>query len=247
VNHIWLRHFGRGLVPTPVDFGGNGRAPSHPELLDWLATEFMESGWSMKALHRAIVTSATYCLASTSQERNRAIDPDNEYLWRAPARRMEAELVRDNVLYVAGNLDPAMGGPEIDHHLGLQSRRRSLYLRLAAEKEVEFLKVFDGPSVTECYERHPTVVPQQALALANSSLTREQSRSLAERLSRETGADDAAFVQSAYRAILARPASEEERRACLEFLEARSGAVSDRQREYLAQVLFNHNDFISIR
>jgi hypothetical protein len=246
VNHIWLRHFGRGLVPTPTDFGANGRPPSHPALVDWLAAEMMANGWSMRSLHRAIVTSGIYRMASTGDAANEAVDPDNVYLWRAPARRMEAELVRDNLLHVTGDLDPAMGGPEIDHQLGLKSKRRSLYLRLAAEKEVEFLGVFDGPSVNECYERHTTVVPQQALAMANSSLTRDQALRLSERLSRQTGGDAPAFVRQAFQCVLARPATEPETRLCVEFL-TRDDVPIPRAREHLIQVLLNHNDFVSIR
>src|SRR5439155_22882134 len=190
--------FGRGIVPTPADFGRNGRPPSHPQLLDWLAAEFMAQNWSMKAIHRLIVTSSTYRLASTPNAANAKIDPDNIYLWRMPSRRMEAELVRDNLLYIAGDLDATMGGPDIDHNLGLTSKRRSMYLRIAAEKEVEFLKIFDGPSVTECYQRRPTVMPQQALALANSELALGQARSLARKLDGQVGEDDARFVGAAF-------------------------------------------------
>lgn len=248
VNHLWLRHFGRGLVPSPADFGPNGRPPTHPELLDWLAAEFMARGWSMKAIHRLIVTSRAYRLASTPDPANAALDPDNVYGWRAPSRRMEAELVRDNILYVSGDLDPAMGGPEIDHEKGLTSRRRSLYLRLAAEKEVEFLKIFDGPSVTECYMRHPTVVPQQALAMANSAMTARQARRLASTLTDQAGDDDARFVSLAYERILARAAQAEESDLCRAFLREQSARASpQRARENLVLVLFNHNDFVTIR
>jgi len=161
VNHVWLRHFGQGLVATPNDFGANGKAPSHPALLDWLAGEFMKHQWSMKELHRLILTSRTYQMSSTADEKDLKIDPDNIYLWRMPSKRMEAELVRDNLLYIGGNLDLTMGGPEIDQKLGLISKRRSVYLRTAAEKEVEFLKLFDNASVTECYMRKPSVMPNR--------------------------------------------------------------------------------------
>src|SRR5205814_4329536 len=127
-NHIWLRHFGAGIVPTPADFGRNGRPPTHPQLLDYLATELISQKWQMKPIHRLIVTSATYRMASTLDESDARIDPDNTYLWRAPSRRMEAELVRDNILYATNQLDATMGGPEIDQNLGLVSRRRSIYL-----------------------------------------------------------------------------------------------------------------------
>jgi hypothetical protein len=248
MNHLWLRHFGQGIVPTPSDFGRNGRPPSHPQLLDWLAAEFMARDWSLKAMHRLMVTSRTYRMASTPSETNARLDPDNVYLWRMNSRRMEAELVRDNLLYVSGDLDPAMGGPEIDHQQGLVSKRRSLYLRSAAEKEVEFLKIFDGPSVTECYLRRPTVVPQQALALANSGLTQAQARRLAKSITAETGARDEQFIAAAFQRILARSATAEETRTCGDFLATQAtSSASDRSRENLVLVLFNHNDFVTIR
>ena len=265
MNHLWLRHFGRGIVNTPADFGANGARPTHPELLDWLASEFMAQGWSMKAMHRLILNSRAYQMASTSDEHDAGLDPDNLYLWRMPSRRMEAEVVRDNLLFAAGNLDPTMGGPEIDHNSGLTSKRRSLYLRLANEKEVEFLKIFDGPSVTECYQRHASVLPQQALALANSQIALQQARDLARLLTAEAGADDGAFIAAAFRRVLARPPVAGELRECRDFL-SRAAAASPsptpvanppapapkppdatRLRQNLVLVLLNHNDFITIR
>ncbi len=254
VNHIWLRHFGRGLVATPADFGKNGSPPSHPQLLDWLAGELMSQSWSMKAIHRLIVTSSTYRMASTSDPRDLAIDPDDIYLWRMPSRRMEAELVRDNLLFAAGDLDEKMGGPEIDHHLGLSSKRRSVYLRIAAEKEVEFLKIFDGPAVTECYQRRPSVMPQQALALANSEVALKEARRLANVLADKPEGE---FVRMAYQRVLARRPGQEEEHLCQSFLNekvknyAKNGLVQPEARrkaaEDLAWVLFNHNDFVMIR
>ncbi|MES2568668.1 MAG: DUF1553 domain-containing protein, partial [Verrucomicrobiota bacterium] len=239
INHLWLRHFGRGILPTPENV--TGPQASHPALLDWLASEFMANGWRMKPIHRLLVTSGTYRMASTPDEANRKIDPDNLFLWRMPTRRMEAELVRDNLLYVAGSLDRAMGGADIDHAHGLSSKRRSIYLRSASEKEVEFLKIFDGPSVNECYQRHPSVMPQQSLALANSELTLAQSRLLAAQLAtHETGE---AFVREAFTRMLSRSPSGQELEACVAFLHASPAADPVRARENLILVLFNHNDF----
>lgn len=263
VNHIWARHFGQGLVPTLDDFGQGGRPPTHPQLLDWLAAEFMARRWSMKALHRLIVTSRAYRMASTPDPIGLQRDPDNLYLWRMNPRRMEAEAVRDNLLYISGSLDPTMGGPEIDHNLGLTSRRRSVYLRIAAEKETEFLKIFDGPSVTECYERRPSVMPQQALALANSELAVREARTLATRLAQSVGPDNRAFVKAAFLQVLARQPAAEEMRLCLDFLARRTRSRTQtaaaegtgistrdahrRARENLVLVLFNHNDFVTVR
>jgi hypothetical protein len=240
VNHIWLRHFGRGLVSTPENFGRSGTPPSHPQLLDWLAAEFMANNWSMKHLHRLILTSATYRMVSTGDDHNAAADPDNIYLWRMPSRRMEAEIVRDNLLHVAGTLDAAMGGPDIDHKLGLTSKRRSLYLRIAPEKEVEFLKIFDGPTVTDCYQRRPSVMPQQALALANSELALAQAKSLAKTIG---ALSDDQFIAAAFQRVLARKPKRDEAQLCAQFLSSKQ----PRARENLLLVLFNHNDFVTIR
>src|SRR5262249_20290495 len=133
--------------------------------------------------------------------------------------RMEGEVVRDSLLYAAGQLDLTMGGPDIDHHLGLTSRRRSLYFRHAAEKQMEFLTLFDAASVTECYRRSESIVPQQALALANSSLALAQSRLLARTLSQQVGtADTAAFVKAGFEQVLSRPPTDQESTACVKFL-----------------------------
>ena len=191
VNHMWLRHFGTPLVETVFDFGLNGRAPSHRALLDWLAVELMEGGWSMKALHRRMVTSRAYQMQSSGEgpdDPNYGIDPANTYLWRMNPRRMEAELVRDNLLRVTGLLDTTLGGPDLDPGLDQTSRRRSLYFRHAKEKKATFLKLFDSANPTACYRRAESVVPQQALAMANSPLSFEQSRLLAAELSKRVGA-----------------------------------------------------------
>jgi len=177
---------------------------------------------------------------------------------------MEAELVRDNLLYVSGSLDLTQGGPDIDHLQGLTSKRRSLYFRCAAEKEMEFLKIFDGPSVNDCYQRRPTVMPQQSLALVNSELTLAQSKVLAAYLGKAAGQDDEAFLRDAFQRILARPPTKDEVTACLAFLHPSSTPIPEtagqtggpptpvsepvsRMRENFILVLFNHHDFVTIR
>jgi Protein of unknown function (DUF1553)/Protein of unknown function (DUF1549) len=270
VNHIWMRHFGKPIVPTVFDFGHNGRPPSHPQLLDWLAAEFMERGWSMKQLHRLIVTSSAYRMDSVPDAACQKIDPDNRYLWRMNPRRLEAEAVRDSLLQVAGRLDDTMGGPDLDFNLGMTSHRRSLYFRHAAEKEMEFLRVFDASSASECYRRSETIVPQQALALENSPLALALSRELARQLNAQANADLAGFVEMAFEQVLARRPTPAEQSACLRFLNEQAKrlenktrlsaygtaalsavpASSDpalRSREDLIQVLMNHNDFVTIR
>jgi cytochrome c553 len=302
VNHVWLRHFGQGLVLTEADFGRSGVPPTHPELLDWLAFEFAEGmgsvgsvggvgsriltshtphtshtshtsakPWSFKRLHRLIVTSSAYRMASTPDRVSLAKDPDNRYLWRMNSRRMDAEIVRDNVLYVAGQLDPKLGGPDIDQHLGLTVKRRTIYFRHAAEKEMVFLSIFDGPNVVECYRRKETVVPQQALALANSEVVLVQSRLLARMLVAKAGSDPEAFVAAAFERVLARTPSRAEAAECTAFLVEQAKRFADpsraatptaadpadggkpsgdpavRARENLILVLVNHNDFVTIR
>jgi hypothetical protein len=222
----------------------------------------------MKAMHRLLVTSSTYRLASTSDAANVALDRDNQYLWRMPSRRIEAEVVRDCVFYVAGTLDRTMGGQEIDHHQGLTTPRRSLYFQHAAEKQMEFLKLFDGPGVGECYQRKESVLPQQALALANSELTRKHAQLLARRL--EAQASDAtAFTTAAFEQVLSRPPTADELAECLAFLTEQSQRSSEAQggqtesghqgkrslvvdstpraRESLVHVLLNHHDFVTVR
>lgn len=277
INHLWLRHFGRPIVPTMFDFGLNGRPPSHPELLDWLAAEFMANEWHMKHIHRLLVLSATYRQASSvdefsvapSQQQSR--DPDNRFLWRMNPRRLEAEIVRDSLLSVAGSLDAAIGGPEKDQNQGQIVPRRSIYFRHAKEKEMVFTKLFDGPGVSECYQRDESIVPQQALALANSPLAKNQSRLLAKQLSRdypENQADE--FVTAAFERVLTRSPTPYELTTCREFLLSQAklfaepnrltttsvgepGTVpaatepAQRARENLVHVLVNHHDFVTVR
>jgi hypothetical protein len=244
VNHIWGRHFGRAIVPTVNDFGRNGQPPSHPALLDWLAAELMSRGWSMKAIHRLIVTSATYRRDSRPDPDDLARDPDDVYLWRWAPRRAEAEVVRDCVFAVAGALDATLGGPDIDHESGLTVPRRSLYFRHAAEKQMEFLQIFDAAGVTECYRRKESILPQQALALANSEISLRMARRLAGMLSDETGSEPSGFITAAFERVLSRPPTDAERAECLRYLGEDTGL---RRRESLVHVLLNHHDFVTIR
>lgn len=287
VNHIWLRHFGQPLVSTVFDFGLNGAKPNHPKLLDWLAAELQqpsqvssENGgwvdgeatagtWSMKHLHRLIVTSRAYRSSSTADTKNLAADPDNQWLWRMPSRRMDAELVRDSLLNVAGALDKSLGGPDLPCASGMSSPRRSLYFHSSPDEQMTFLKLFDAADTTECYQRHVSIVPHQALALFNSELSLVQSRRLAGKLTKQFPQSDA-FILAAFECVLARPVNESEHDICREFLKAReeiyranSSANASAQkgtadarpspdprqhaRENLIHSLFNHHDFVTIK
>jgi hypothetical protein len=278
VNQIWMRHFGTPLVPSVFDFGRNGVPPALPDLLDWLAVQLRAGNWQMKPIHRLLVTSAAYRMRSESGgpgDPNLSRDPANTYYWRMNPKRMEAEAVRDNLLYLAGSLEKTFGGADLDHADDMKSRRRSVYFRHAKEKRGLFLRLFDSPNVLSCYRRSESVVPQQALALANSPLGIEQARLLARKLSQQlpterAPASDPGFVTAAFERILGRAPSAEEQTLCREFLRTqaerlanRSGLVAfaegpgstvapaaepvQRAREDLVHVLFNHNDFVTIR
>ncbi|MCA9179035.1 MAG: DUF1553 domain-containing protein [Planctomycetales bacterium] len=243
VNHIWLRHFGAPLVESVFDFGLRAERPRHAELLDWLAVELMESGWSMKHLHRLIVTSQAYRLQSGSlgaAPANFEIDPDNQYLWRMNSRRLEAEAVRDSILHVAGELDATAGGPEIDYRSGQTNKRRSMYFQTAYEKQMKFLVIFDEASVNECYRRAESVVPHHALALSNSALSYDQSRLLAGKLSAELATEQPsqqsaasgdvpaeAFIRLAFEHVLSRSPTSAETKACLAFLGDQAKRLGD--------------------
>ncbi|MEE3373082.1 MAG: PSD1 and planctomycete cytochrome C domain-containing protein [Planctomycetota bacterium] len=244
VNQIWLRHFGEPLVERMFDFGLRSPAPLHQALLDWLAVGFRRD-WSMKRLHGRIVTSGVYRLASAASAGgvgNHERDPDNQLLWRAHVRRMDAEVVRDSLLRVGGSLDKAVGGPPIVHTLGQTVPRRSIFFRQDKERQMVFLSLFDGAKVNECYRRVPTVAPQQALAMYNSRLASEQATRLAEQVDASVAAD---VVTALFETILSRRATSQELRECVEYLE--EFVDSRRGRQQLALVLLNHNDFLSVR
>ena len=276
VNHIWLRHFGAPLVDSMFDFGLRSPPPRNQPLLDWLAVELMEHGWQMKHIHRLMVTSSAYRMSSTSagaNAANLAADRDNRFLWRMNTRRSEAEVVRDSVFYTAGNLDLTRGGPDIAYALASETPRRSIYFQHADEKMNGLLQTFDGPSVNECYRRSESVVPQQALAMANSDVALNESRLLAKTLSELANSDANAadkFIRLAYEQILNRDPSGAELDECQKFLKLQAELLHEpeklaplaggpkatvppsadpiqRARENLALVLYNHNDFITIR
>ena len=275
VNHIWARHFHEPLVASVFDFGRSGKLPTHPELLDWLAAEFMESGWSMKHLHRLIVTSAAYRRASSfegvsvrgSESRGTksltlssprtltpalTTDPENKLLWRMNPGRMEAEVVRDSILHLAGALDPRMGGQELENKDALTTTRRSLYYSFNPESDgrSEFSALFDAPDPNECYRRTRSVIPQQALALTNSKLVHDHTSALAKRLG-APASDNAAFITAAFEQILTRPPSRAELAECEAFLQQQSTAApkdgETRARESLVRALLNQNDFLTVR
>ena len=216
VNRIWQHHFGRGIVNTPSDFGMMGDRPSHPELLDYLASQFIASGWSMKAMHREIMLSAAYQEAYQASEANSAIDPENRLVWRANFRRLEVESIRDSMLYVTGNLDERLGGPP-QNLKSPNFKKRTFYAR-ASRTPDGLLTLFDypDPNITSD-QRSVTNVPLQGLFFMNSDLVNNQANTLAARLLQENGSDEDR-IQHAYRIVFERPATSAEVQRGLQFL-----------------------------
>ncbi|MBM3811177.1 MAG: DUF1553 domain-containing protein [Acidimicrobiia bacterium] len=267
VNRIWHHHFGRGLVSTPSNFGRLGRPPSHPQLLDWLADEFIKSGWSVKHIHRLIMNSATYRAASAFPSA-KALDedPNNIYLWRFPIRRLEAEAIRDSILAVSGNLNLEAGGPAYfpvvaDRVLQSVSKgiwnvaedgpavwRRGVYAYSKRGMKYPMFEVFDqpDPNVT-CEMRDTSTVPTQALTLLNNEFVLRQARAFADRVLQLAGPEQSAQVRAAYRIALARDPSAAELSSNVQFLNRRMSsqpaldALTD-----LCDVMLNLNEFLYI-
>ncbi len=267
VNRLWQHHFGRGLVATPNDFGSRGERPTHPELLDWLASRFVESGWSVKAMHRLMLNTAAYQRASADDARNAAVDVNNVFLWKHPRRRLTAEETRDALLAVAGTLDRSAGGPHpfppegnykyTQHKPFIEvypSDRRSVYLTQQRIKRHPFLAVFDGadPNATTAI-RPVSTTPLQALFLMNDPFAHEQAAAWAKRLE-AVSVGDAARIDRAYREAFARPATRREVALGEQFLDACRSALADagvpaedRARAAwasYARVLMSSNEFV---
>ena len=260
INRVWQHHFGRGIVATPSDFGTMGEPPSHPELLDWLATEFVARGWSMKTLHRLMVTSATYRQSSRPDPAALAADPENTLFWRQNRQRLDGEALRDALLAVGGRLNLALGGssvfPELPAELTkLSSKgavwpvspdpadrdRRSLYVFVRRNLRFPFFEAFDRPDTNaSCPRRAVTTIAPQALTLLNSALANDAARALASRVERAAGSDIEAQIRQAYRLAFAREPDPEELRLAREFL-GREGSL-----RLFCLALLNANEFLYI-
>lgn len=239
VNRIWQHHFGRGLARTTSDFGLQGMPPTHPELLDWLAVDFRQSGWKIKRLHKLIMMSSAYQMSSQGSEHAYAIDPQNDYFWRFDMRRLTAEEIRDSILAVGGTLNLQLYGPPIYPPLSRevlatasrpdaawgrstpdQAARRTLYVHVKRSLRPPMLSNFDAPeSDTTCPVRMTTTVPTQSLGMLNSEFMIESATKFAERLARDAGDDPRERIKLAVRLIASRHASDEEIAGDLEFLE----------------------------
>lgn len=254
VNRVWAQHFGRGLVETTSDFGAQGSAPSHPELLEYLAARFVAGGWSLKSLHREIVLSATYRQESRStgdvgsnsksQVPNpKSIDPENRLLWRMNRRRLEIEVWRDAILAADGTLDTRMGGPAFDLKQ-VEGGRRTVYGRVDRYELDDMLRLYDFPDpLGHSPGREPTTTPLQQLFVLNSPFMRRHAGLLAERVAAERAGDVEGQVRRAYELLFGRDAGAEELRVAEEFLG--NDPDAERWREY-AQVLLGSNEFLFV-
>ncbi len=262
VNRLWQYHFGQGLVDTPSDLGFNGGRPSHAELLDWLAAELVRQGWSLKALHRTIVLSATYRQASRHDAESARVDADNRLLWRKEPLRLEAETVRDAILSVAGALNREAGGPgfqdfatfvsnsqfyEMRDPLGASFDRRSLYRTWVRSGRSRLLDAFDCPDPsTKTPKRAVTTTPLQALSLMNHSFVLRMSERFAERMGQDVGRISnpseelpGQQVKRAYALAYGRQPSAEE-------LDWTTAFVNRYGVPALCRVIFNSNEFLYV-
>ncbi len=233
VNRVWQHHFGVGLAATPENLGASGDLPSHPELVDYLAAEFVASGWSLKALHRLVLASATFRQSSAARARELARDPENRLLWRWSLRRLDAESIRDGMLALGGILDPARGGPYVPTKRteaavvidpqAPGARRRSVYLQQRRTQILTFLGTFDAPAIVfNCTRRSSSTVPLQSLALLNSEFSLSCARGFAERARKEG-------VGFAFLAAAGRPPDEVRARQAEEFLRSQREIYAGRK------------------
>lgn len=259
VNRLWQHHFGEGIVRTPSNFGRMGTAPSHPELLDWLAVELMENGWRLKPLHRLMLTSQAYQMSTLDVPANVAIDPENRLQWRMPRVRLEAEIIRDSVLAVSGALDRTVGGPAIFPYIdpdlfekssrrdwkGLPDSdpatwRRSLYVFSKRSIRYPMFEAFDQPNLVNSIDRrNRTTIAPQALILMNNPMVLFHAEKFADRVRREAGDDPGRQVDRAIQLALGRPADAIERARGVEYLRAPDGGLVR-----FCHLLFNLNEFV---
>ncbi|MDP1587759.1 MAG: DUF1553 domain-containing protein, partial [Prosthecobacter sp.] len=249
VNRVWMHHFGKGIVASPGDFGQLGSKPTHPELLDWLAAEFMREGWSLKHLHRLIMTSRTYRQSSTRDEKRDLIDPDNTLLSRMNVRRLEAEILRDSLLAISGRLNPKIGGAPVPvmfneegqvvigidttdtagrptgKYLAMNGEefRRSIYVQARRSRPLEMFATFDAPTMEpSCDVRSVTTVSPQSLLLMNSAIMRVHAQQFAQRAQAEGGKELADQIRLAWKLVHGKAPSESDVQQSVEFVQAQT-------------------------
>ncbi|HVX13878.1 MAG TPA: PSD1 and planctomycete cytochrome C domain-containing protein [Pirellulales bacterium] len=249
VNRLWQHHFGRGLVATPNDFGASGERPSHPELLDWLAQDLVSHGWQLKRLHKLMMTSAVYLQSADFDEGRAKIDRENTYHWRRVPRRLEAEAIRDALLSVSGQLDPAMYGPGT---LDPNMRRRSVYFFIKRSQLIGMMMLFDWPEhLVSIGQRSSTTIAPQALLFMNSPQERSYAQAFGRRLQEMS---DDAFVPAAYGLAFGRQPDEKELALAREFLAkqaavytaAGQGDAAHLARVDFCQALVSMNEFVYV-
>jgi hypothetical protein len=253
VNRIWLHHFGRGIVNSPSDFGALGERPTHPELLDWLAAEFIDSGWQVKRLHKLIMMSTAYRQSSLRTQQQEAVDPDNKLYARMSIRRLESEAVRDALLTISDKLNRKLFGPPVpvmEDEVGQivigkenldgerkpgetvplhgEQFRRSVYVQVRRSRPLGVLETFDNPAMTpNCEQRNASNVAPQSLLLMNSNLVVEYSQRFAARVIRDAGTDRGEQVRLAWRLAFATVPSEDQVAAATEFLQQQEKLFRD--------------------
>lgn len=258
VNRIWQRHFGEGIARTPSNFGKMGEQPLHPELLDWLAAQFMAHGWSIKSMNRLMMNSQLYQMSSDDNMTDLAIDPENRFFWRMPRERVEAEVLRDQILAVAGTLDRTLGGPCIfpyispDIFQGSSHRtwagkpdddpstwRRSIYVFSKRSIRYPLFEAYDQPNlINTCDRRNRSTIAPQALLLMNNNFVITQAKYFAERLKKEAGADVGAQVERAFRLALGRAPTAAEKTSSIAYVKAKPVRLVE-----FCQAMFNLNEF----
>ena len=244
VNRIWQHHFGQGLVSTPSDFGTLGARPSHPRLLDYLAVTLMQNQWSIKHLHRMIVTSQTYRQSAMHPQAKQArqLDSSNRWLWRANIRRLDSEQIRDNMLRVSGELDLQTGG---SGQAG-DSLRRSIFLKVIRNQPNSLLLTFDGTDpILSTPERNTTTTPTQALLMMNNPWILARAKKLADRTRRQHGDHLHSDIQHVHRLLYSREATELEIKMAREFL-AQFDSLETGWHDY-CHVLLSANEFLYIQ
>ncbi len=269
VNRIWQHHFGKGIVQTPNDFGKQGRAPTHPELLDFLAARFMESGWSVKDMHKLIMLSQTWQFSSTDVEASAKLDPNNDLCWKYNRHRLDAESIRDMILFVSGELDESIGGAHpfppakswgFTQHSPFvaqyETRRRSVYLMQQRIRKNQYLALFDGADPNSSTgARLPSTTPLQALFLMNDPLAHRAAAKFSERVI-AAGSDEASRIHFAYKLALGRLAEPDEQKSCVDFLrnyrekltalKSPANQIDSATWAALARVLLSSNEFVFV-